>query len=420
MGASLVLPFAEARHRVEAYAAQLRPAGAEPVGLLESCHRVLAEEIVADRDLPPFARATRDGYAVCAVDVAQVPARLNVVGEIRAGVAPDALSLEPGQAAEIMTGAPLPAGADAVVMIEYTRRYGDAVEIARPAVAGENVVARGAEARRGQTLLRPGTRLTPAALALAATVGRAQLAVYRRPRVAILATGDEIVDVTAAPGSAQIRNSNTYSLAAQIQTAGGEPVILPIAPDEAAPLRRLIEQGLTADLLLLSGGVSMGKYDLVEQVLQELGAEFFFTGCLIQPGRPVVFGKCGTAAPGSASALGARRSKPFFGLPGNPVSTMVCFELFARPVIEALGGAAPAKLVFLQARLTAEIQTKTGLTRFLPAALSGEFERAEVELVRWQGSGDITATARANCYIVVPPDRGRIPAGEMVGVLPIA
>ncbi len=413
MGASLVLPFAEARHRVEAYAAQLRPAGSEPVRLLDALDRVLAEQVVADRDFPPFPRATRDGYAVASVDVAQVPARLNVIGEVRAGTASDAISLQPGEAVEIMTGAPVPAGADAVVMVEYTTRYGDTVEIARPAGAGENMVPAGAEACRGQVLLRPGARLNPAALALAASVGRAQVAVYRRPRVAILATGDEIVDLAAAPGPAQIRNSNSYSLAAQVQAAGGEPVVLPIAPDDIAPLRRLIEQGLAADLLLLTGGVSMGKYDLVEQVLQALGAEFFFTGCLIQPGRPIVFGQCASPAPG------APRPKPLFGLPGNPVSSMVCFELFARPVIAALSGATPAKLVFLQARLKGEIKTGTGLTRFLPALLSGEFERAEVELVSWHGSGDIAAVARANCYIEVPPGRERIPAGEMVAVLPI-
>ncbi len=418
---SLVLPFPEARRRVEAYAAKLRPVGRELAGLLDAHRRVLAEEVIADRDFPPFARATRDGYALCSVDIAQVPARLSVVGEVRAGVS-GALSLGPGQAVEIMTGAPVPAGADAVVMVEYTRRYGEMVEVSRPAIAGENIVPAGTEARRGQVLLGPGQRLTPAAIALAASAGRAQLQVYRRPQVAILATGDEIVEVTAAPGPAQIRNSNSYSLAVQVQAAGGDPVVLPVAPDDEAPLRRLIEDGLGTDLLLLAGGVSMGKYDLVEQVLAELGAEFFFTGCLIQPGRPVVFGECpaGTAAPGCAPPTpGTRSPKPFFGLPGNPVSTMVCCELFARPVIEALCGVPPAKLVFLQARLKADIQTKTGLTRFLPAMLSGELERSEVELVRWQGSGDIAAAARANCYIVVPPDREHIPAGEMVAVLPV-
>jgi molybdopterin molybdotransferase len=187
--------------------------------------------------------------------------------------------------------------------------------------------------------------------------------------------------------------------------------------EEATRLRELIEQGLQSDLLLMTGGVSMGRYDLVEQVLAELHAEFFFTGCQIQPGRPVVFGRvrCGARAPA--------RAKPeaftyFFGLPGNPISTMVTFELFARPMIAALSGQAPQKLSFLHARLKKDIRTKTGLTRFLPAILSGEFADSEVELVRWQGSGDIAATARANCYAVIPPDRDHIPAGNWIAVLP--
>jgi molybdopterin molybdotransferase len=244
--------------------------------------------------------------------------------------------------------------------------------------------------------------------------------------VAVLATGDELVEVDAIPGRAQIRNSNSYSLMAQVQNAGGEGVRLPIAPDEPRRLRALIEQGLGCDLLLLSGGVSMGKYDLVEQALTELNAEFYFTGAEIQPGRPVVFGSCGADALGHADsegAAGTRARAPaphkryFFGLPGNPVSTMVTFELFVRPMIEALAGMTPQRLIFLQARLKSEIRTKTGLTRFLPAVLAGEFENAEVELARWQGSGDIAALARANCYVVIPPNRERIEAGESVSLL---
>jgi molybdopterin molybdotransferase len=188
----------------------------------------------------------------------------------------------------------------------------------------------------------------------------------------------------------------------------------------------LIEEGLDCDLLLLTGGVSMGKYDLVEQVLGELKAEFYFTGAEIQPGRPVVFGSCdadtlvrsdGGSAAGARTGVSAPRKKYFFGLPGNPVSTMVTFELFARPMIEALGGQTAQRLIFLRARLKSEIRTKTGLKRFLPAVLSGEFENAEVELARWQGSGDVAALARANCYVVIPADCERIEAGEWVPLL---
>jgi molybdopterin molybdotransferase len=405
-----VLPFEEARRAVEAHAALLHPGGTETVPLLDSAGRVLAEPLVADRDFPPFPRATRDGYALRAADLASPPAKLKVVAEIKAGASPDSLALrvEPGQAASIMTGAPAPDGSDAVVMVEYTSRTGDEVEVTRAVKAGENIVPPGAEARLGVTLLPAGARIDHSAIAAAASVGKVKLQVYVKPRIAILATGDEIVGIDQAPGPTQIRNSNSYSLAAQIAAAGGAPVILPVAPDEPARLRELIEEGLRADLLLLSGGVSMGKYDLVERVLDQLKAGFLFTGAQIQPGRPIVFGKC---------AVGVGRETYFFGLPGNPVSTMVTFELFARPVIEALAGMLPRKLIFTRARLKKDIKTKTGLTRFLPGLLSGEFERAEVELAGWQGSGDIAATARANCYVVIPPDRERLEAGEWIAVM---
>jgi molybdopterin molybdotransferase len=416
---SFVLPFAQARHVVEEHARKMhgeqRPAS-EAIPLLQAVGRVLAEPVLADRDFPPFPRVTRDGYALRAADVATVPATLKVIGEIKAGgtlgpeavlaartAAPGIAQLQAGQAAAIMTGAAVPEGSDAVVMVEYTSRTGDQVTVQRSVNSGENIVPTASEARRGDVLLQPGQRLDYAGMALAASVGKQEVRVRRKPRVAILSTGDEIVPLGETPGPMQIRNSNSYSLAAQVGQAGAEAEILPIAPDEPVRLRELIEVGLQADLLLLAGGVSMGKYDLVEQILAELRAEFFFTGALIQPGRPIVFGRV--------------RDKYFFGLPGNPVSTMVTFELFVRPMIDALSGAAISRLLFLQARLKSEVKIKTGLTRFLPAVLSGEFENTRVELARWQGSGDIAALAKANCYLVAPPDRERIPAGEMVSVL---
>ncbi|HXZ39943.1 MAG TPA: gephyrin-like molybdotransferase Glp [Terriglobales bacterium] len=403
------LSFEDARHTVEEHASHLRPRGKELLELLDAVGLVLAEPVFADRNLPPFPRATRDGYAVRTADLAHLPATLQVVGEIKAG-ANTSIELESGQAAAIMTGAPAPPGADSVVMVEYTSRTGDRVEIMKAVAAGDNIVPTGSEARRGERLLSPGTRLDHAAIAVASSVGRSHLLVYSKPRVAVLATGDEVVDIDVPPAPYQIRNSNSYSLAAQIQAAGGEPILLPIAPDEPERLRELVADGLEADLLLLTGGVSMGKYDLVEQVLAEFQAEFFFTGAQIQPGRPIVFGR---VAPASSPA----EPKYFFGLPGNPVSTMVTFELFARPVLEALAGLPPRRLVFLHAKLKSEIKTKPGLKRFLPALLSGEFEQAEVELIRWQGSGDIAATARANCYLVIPADREQIAAGEWVPIL---
>ena len=410
---SRVLSFEAARQIVEEHAAKLPPPGTEIADLLAADRRVLAAPILSDRDLPPFPRSTRDGYAVRSADLSRVPVGLELIGEIKAGESVENIpeNLGHGQAVAIMTGAPVPVDADAVVMVEYTSQQDGRVEITRGVVAGENIVPCGAEAKQGSVLVARGMRLNDAAVALAASAGKSQLEVYKRPRVAVLTTGDEIVGVDKAPGPTQIRNSNSYSLAVQIRSAGGEPVLLPIAPDEPRRLRDLMEEGLTSDLLLMTGGVSMGRYDLVEQVLEELKAEFFFTGAKIQPGRPVVFGRCRTAAnPKTTETY-------FFGLPGNPVSTMVTFELFARPMLEALEGASPQKLRFVYARLVSEIRVKPGLKRFLPAILSGDFEASQVALVPWQGSGDVAATARANCYIVVAPDRELIPAGEFVPIL---
>jgi molybdopterin molybdotransferase len=409
-----VVSFDQARHIVDEHGARALAAHAgrpaiETIELPAARGRVLAEPILADRDFPPFPRATRDGYAVLAADVAQVPARLEVVGELRAGDSAPSLTVNRGQAVSIMTGAPLPAGADAVVMVEYTHATGDSVEVQRPAKSGENVVPQAAEARIGQLLIERGRRLDHALIAIAASVGKSRVQVFRKPRVAVLSTGNEVVEITASPGPAQIRNSNSYSLATQVEGAGADTVRLEIAPDEPKQLRALIEEGFRCDLLLMTGGVSMGKYDLVERVLAELGAEFYFTGAQIQPGKPIVFGSCPAMPPPGP--------RYFFGLPGNPVSTMVTFRLFAQPMISALAGMKPEPLVFLKARLKKEVRTKTGLTRFLPAVLSGEFEDARVELAAWQGSGDIAALAGTNCYLVVPPDRERIEAGEFVPVL---
>ena len=411
---SSVLSFEDARHCVETHAANLRPKGRELLSLLDAAGRVLAEEIHADRNIPPFPRATRDGYAVRAADVQSVPARLEIVGEIRAGASLDASpNPESGQTVSIMTGAPVPDGADAVVMVEYSKPDGSHVEITKSVSSGENIVPCGAEAQRGQLLLSPGIRLDYAAIALAASVGRSRVVVSAKPRVAVLSTGDEVVDVDVPPGPHQIRNSNSYSLAAQVKAAGGEAVILPIAPDEPVRLRELLAEAFECDLVLIAGGVSMGKYDLVEEELTALKAEFFFTGAKIQPGKPVVFGWIQCAAGESAEP----KPKYFFGLPGNPLSTMVTFELFVRPVLEALCGEAADPLVFTQAKLKSPFRTKTGLKRFLPAVLSGEFDHAEVELTPWQGSGDIAAIARSNCFLVIPPDREQIEPGEWVSIL---
>lgn len=402
---SLVLSFEEARHAVERHAASVRPGSLEFLPLLDSQGRVLAKPVTADRDYPPFNRAMRDGYAVRAADLAQLPATLQMIAEIKAGAPAETLPkhIAPGQAAAIMTGAPAPRGADAVVMVEHTSLADGRVTITRGISSGDNIAPAGSEAHVGDLLLEPGTLMDYAALAAAASVGQQNVWVYRRPTVGILSTGDEVVELQAQPGPTQIRNSNSYSLAAQVRSAGAQARMIGIARDELSSLRELITEGLGSDLLLLTGGVSMGKYDLVEQVLTEFDAEFFFTGAQIQPGRPVVFGRVG--------------EKYFFGLPGNPVSTMVTFELFVRPLLYALAGRKPQPLIFLHARLKSVIRTRTGLTRFLPGIVCGEFANSEVELARWQGSGDVASTARANCYLVIPPDREQISVGEWVAIM---
>ena len=397
-----VLSFERAQELIQLHCQKLKPIGSESVAIEHALNRVLAEPVLADRDFPPFPRATRDGYALKAADLSTIPATLGVMGQVKAGSNYQGI-IQSGQAVEIMTGAPVPEGADAVVMVEYTQPNGRQVEILRGVNAGENIVPKGSEGKAGQEMLSAGTRMGFVQIAAAAAVGKSKLTCYQKPGVAILATGDELVDLSVSPGPHQIRNSNSYSLAAQVLLAGGEPARLPIAPDDEQALTALIQKGLSADLLLISGGVSMGQFDLVEQVLNTLGARFFFTGVHIQPGKPAVFGE----------AL----AKPFFGLPGNPVSTMVTFDLFVRPVLEALSGGDPVRLPTAKARLSKALKTKTGLTRFLPAVVRGGLYDPEVELVPWQGSGDILAAARANCYIVVPPDQDSIAVGEMVSIL---
>ena len=390
--------FAQARETVLAQVRASHPSPAlETAALDAACGRILAAPIAADRDTPALSRSVRDGYAVRAADV---PGELLVIGEVRAGRRFEG-EVGPGQAVEIMTGAPIPAGADSVVMVEHTRRSGDRVQIDGAAAPLQFINPQGCEAAARETILEPGKRLDYTDIALLAAVGRGCVHVYRRPEVAILATGDEIVEVAETPSDFQIRNSNAWSLAAQVARAGGYPRVLPVARDTVEHTRELIARGLTADLLLLSGGVSAGKYDVVEQALAELGAEFFFDRVLIQPGQPLVFGR----------AAGAF----FFGLPGNPSSTMVTFEIFARAALELLAGQTETPLYMPFARLTRDFRHRPGLTRFLPAHLS--IDGAEITPVEWHGSGDVPAMTRANAYLVADPDHPEYKSGELIRVL---
>jgi molybdopterin molybdotransferase len=397
-----MLTYEQARQKViEQIGEKKGPRGTEQVRVGEALGYVLAQEVKTDREYPPFNRATRDGYAVFAADV-KAGASLKCTGEIKAG---DRVTKElwAETCVQIMTGAAVPSGADAVVMIEHTKRDGNEVQFGRDAVTGQNFVPRGSEARAGQTLLTPGTRLGYAELALAAQVGAAELKCAQKPRVAILSTGDEIVPVDSIPGRFQIRNSNSVSLAAQVRLAGGKPVLLGNAMDREDDLSSKIRRGLQEDLLVLSGGVSMGKYDLVEKVLREMETEFYFDAVAIRPGKPAVFGKCG--------------EKFVFGLPGNPVSTMVTFELLVAPAVDLLSGAEARALPIVEARLGEALQEKPGVTHFLPARMEGQGAEREVKALKWQGSGDVAALGKANCFVVVPIEAENIEAGERVEVM---
>jgi molybdopterin molybdotransferase len=391
------LSFLDARSLVLREIRALAPAREiEHVPLSDCAGRVLAVDAISDRDYPPFPRSARDGFAVRAGDI---PGELRVVGEVRAGEVFTG-RVSAGQAVEIMTGAPVPEGADAVVMVEHCERRGSGTVCTGNATSpGANIVPQGCEAASGSVVLSRGARIDYTSVSWLAATGHARVPVFARPTVAILATGDEIVDVDCAPAAHQIRNSNAWSLAAQVARAGAIPVVLPIAPDLQGPTRDLIERGLAADLLLLSGGVSAGRYDVVEPALADLGAEFFFDRVRIQPGQPLVFGRAG--------------GKFFFGLPGNPASTMVTFELFARAAVDLFSGASEAPLPLMLARLTVPFRHKTGLTRFLPARV----ECGEITPLPWQGSGDVPAFCRANAFLVADAEHPEYAAGDAIPAL---
>lgn len=415
-----LLSYAQASALVAAHAGALagrRPA-VERVDLGHALGRVLAQPIAADCDQPPFSRSTRDGYA-CRAAEASAHKPLTLAGAARAGDAPSG-PLEPGTAWEIMTGAPIPAGADAVAMLEHVKAHGGRVRLLAPRTLspGENVVAQGAQARAGDQLLPAGSVLRFGQIALAAACGYATIEVFARPRVAILATGDELVPVHATPGPGQIRNSNAPMLAALVTQAGGEPWVLPAAADTAAALDDALAQAASADLLLISGGVSAGKFDLVEPALARAGARFHFTGVRIQPGKPTVFGELPFLATGSVQNENGTKC---FGLPGNPVSTAVTFLLFAAPLLAALAGSREPAPRFAQARLAPDAarHPKAGLTRFLPAFcdFGAAGELPEATFVPWHGSGDLGALARSNCFLVVPEEACHFEPGDPVRIL---
>ncbi|HUL76257.1 MAG TPA: gephyrin-like molybdotransferase Glp [Vicinamibacteria bacterium] len=379
------------------------PMPAEEVPLDEALSRVLAEDVLAPADLPPFDRAAMDGYAVRSDDVASVPVALEVVGEVRAGQWPD-LSVGSGQAARIMTGAPVPPGADAVQQVEKTQPLDEfRVTILAAVSEGANVAPRGSEVRAGDVVLPRGRAIDPPAVAVLASAGKARVRVARPPVVAVLVTGDEIVDVSAAPGRAQVRNSNGPALAAAARLAGAEVRLLGVAPDRQEAIEAALRAGLAADVLVVSGGVSAGDYDLVEPALLDLGARLLFTTVAIKPGAPLVFGRLGEAL--------------VFGLPGNPVSAQVTFDLFVRPALLKMQGARvlgrPRVVVELRAALT----NRSGRKSHVPARVRFESGRLVARPVRSMGSGDLAAHARANALVVIGADRTEAAAGEAADAL---
>jgi molybdenum cofactor synthesis domain-containing protein len=382
---------------------QITTLRADPIPLAKVANRILREDCIADIDLPPFARATMDGYAVRSVDIADAPTKLEVIGMIAAG---DHLKkpIGRGQAAKIMTGAPLPDGADAVQKVEVTETTGDTVVIQESVVAGQNVTPAGSEATKGQTVIAKGTRITAAEIAVLATFGYAEVMVGRKPRVAVMATGTELVDVSEKPKTAQIRNSNNYAISSYAERIGAETTDYGRVVDDEELLTKKLEQALEeCDVLLISGGVSMGDYDLVKICLNRLGTEFFFEKIALRPGKPLVFGKLG--------------ERFIFGLPGNPVSTTVTFNLFVRPALLQMMGASDTMLPVVTATLLDKIKPTKERRTYLPGTLKYVDGRVEVSKLKWGGSSDLVGFRAADSLIIAPAGADPMKPGQLVDVV---
>ncbi|MFN2497882.1 MAG: gephyrin-like molybdotransferase Glp [Pyrinomonadaceae bacterium] len=381
--------------------------GSERVDLANASGRYLARDVIADSDLPPFDRSQMDGYAVHAADTKTAPAKLKIVGESAAGRGWHN-ELKPGEAVRIMTGAPVPNGADSVQQVELTRELegGEAVEITAAVPAGRSIVKRGSEITKGETVLNAGERINSGAVAVLASFGYAQVNVGKRPHVAILATGSELVPVDQKPGQDQIRDSNNYSIGAYASLAGATNEPLPLAGDDIAQLKQQIAAAAErSNIIVTSGGVSVGRYDFTKTVLKELGAEIFFERVALRPGKPAVFARLpnGTLV---------------FGLPGNPVSVSVTFNLFARVAVVAMQGAAITELPSKTALLSRSVKAASERESYLPALLvSNENAELIAEPLKWGGSSDFVGFARATALINIPKDAGVVEAGTAVRIL---
>ena len=403
-----MLPIEDALRLILAYTPTL---ATEKVALGNAVGRIIRQDCVADIDQPPFHRARMDGYALLAADTNNAsdthPIRLREVGQAMAGGSFDGV-VNAGQAVRIMTGAPVPAGADAVQKIEVIRegedKQGKWIELAEPIAAGQSITPCGAEAQAGTLMVTSGQCITPAVAAVLASFGYARPLVARRPRVALFSTGSELVEIEQTPGPAQIRNSNTYSLAGYAGAAGAEVISLSIVPDDFDATRAAIAEALgIADVVMLSGGVSMGDYDLVKPALVDLGAEVLVEKVAMHPGKPTVFARLG--------------EKLIFGLPGNPVSVAVSFHIFARPALLKLQGATEIHLPRLQVFAARSVRGAPPRRSHQPAELVIRDGRVEAEPLKWAGSSDLVAFMRADALIVVPEDRASLNAGELIEVI---
>jgi molybdopterin molybdotransferase len=395
-----MIPVSEAIQIVLQHSPKL---GVEAVVLGDAMGRILAEDILADSDLPPFDRAQMDGYAVRAADVAKTPARLRIAGESAAGAGWHH-EMKAGEAVRIMTGAPVPAGGDAVQQVELTREVDGAefVEILEPVEAGRSIVKQAAEIKAGETVLHAGEDINASMIATLASFGYAQVKVGRRPRVAVMATGSELVAVNQKPGPDQIRDSNNYTIAAYASLAGAIVERWPLAGDDTEELKKQIKEAVEAsDVLITSGGVSMGVYDFMKPALKELGAEIFFERVALRPGKPTVFARLGTTL--------------IFGLPGNPVSVAATFNLFSRAALRKMQGARQPGLIAETAVLARAVRGSVDRESYLPAILrTDEKGTLLAEPLKWGGSSDFVAFARATALIIVPAGAKTIGADASV------
>ena len=378
----------------------------EKVAILEALDRVLAEEIFSDEDIPPFDNSAMDGYAVIASDTkgasASQPAVLEVVEELPAGYEA-AKVVKNGEAIKIMTGAPMPKGADAVVMVEDTKLEDSRALIFKEISPGDNVRRAGEDVKKGDKVLQKGTLIRPAEIGMLAALGKPKITVVRKPRVAILSTGDELVDIGEKLSPGKIRNSNTYSLYAQIKRLNCIPIDMGIAKDVSTEVKEKIQDGLaSADMILISGGVSVGEYDLVKDVLIELGIDMKFWKVAMKPGKPMLFGIID--------------SKPVFGLPGNPVSVMISFEQFVRPALLKMSGRSSIRKPIFKAILDGEIRQKLGRKNFIRAWIEPVNGNYHAKITGPQGSGILRSMTLANGLIIVPEDISHIQTGAEVNV----